>query len=206
MTEMPTLSIRHGMCGGRATVIGTEDLPGGVGSARLHAVIAGVLVYAFLERPAAVISRPGVPSPPFASVRRGGMKRVHRRPRFPLPVGSYWVGVVDSCPETLLWQIAEEGEFELGELWITAIPGDDLARADRLVKNGPCADMPVPSSDEEVLAMDVSSLGRELVWLNASRPVAEIADAVREIAERRGWTVGEIEIVGGGSGDSRSHT
>lgn len=190
---MPILTIRRALCGGRATVIGTEEWPGGIDFHRWKALLSGILVYAFLERPAAIISRPGTPSPPFASRQWEYLRPVHRRPRFPLPFGSYWVGVFDSCPETFLWRIAEEGEFELGELWVTAIPRDDLARADRLVEAAPCVDMLLPMTDEEVIAMDAPSDGRELVWLNASRPFGEIVDAVREIAERRGWIVGPVE-------------
>lgn len=199
---MPILTIRRGLCGGRATVIGTDEWPGGTDARRWNAVLASVLVYALLERPVAIITVPGSPGKAFASIRRGNMKPVHRRPRFPLPFGSYWVGVTDSCPETLLWQIANEGEFELGLLWVTAIPRDDLARADALVRGEPCVDMLLPMTDEEVIAMDAPSDGRALVWLNASRPFGAIVDAVREIAEGRGWTVGSVEDLAGGPGES----
>lgn len=194
---MPTLSIRHGLCGGRATVIATDEWPAsGTEAHRWKAIIAGVLVYAFLERRAAVITVPGSPGPAFASLRWGHVAPIRRRPRFPLPAGAYWVGVTASCPEKYLWRVADEDEFELGELWVTAIPGDDLSRADALVRSRPCSDLALPMTAEELVAMDGPSDGRTLVWLNASRPLGEIADAVREIAERRGWTLDSREIVG----------
>jgi hypothetical protein len=200
---MPILTIRRGLCGGRATVIGTEEWPGGIDFHRWKAVLSGILVYAFLERPAAIISVPGTPTSPFPAFLRGHVKPVRRRPRFPLPFGSYWVGVTESCPETVLWKVADEGEFELGLLWVASIAGDDLARADALVRGEPCGDMLLAMTDEEVIAMDAPSDGRALVWLNPSRPFDEIVDAVREIAERRGWTVGSDEDLGdepGGAG------
>ena len=203
---MPTLSIRHGLCGGRATVIATDEWPGGTDAYRWVGILASVLVYAFLERPVIVISPPGVAAASFVTVRRGNMRPVHRRPNRPWPLGSYWFGTTDSCPEALLWQIADEGEFELGELWVTAIPDGDLAWADAVVRSARCPDLALPATSEELIAIDGPSDGRALVWLNPSRPLTEIADAVREIAERRGWTVGDVDIVGGGSGDSRSGT
>ncbi len=187
---MPELYIDYGPCDGRAVVIGTDEWPGGSTYASWRALIGDLLVDAFEGREASVITRPGSPGRAFAA-SRPELLAVRRRPRFPWPGGAYWVGVVDQAPASVLRAIADNDEFSMEELWLTAIPGSELDRADRLVDAEPCADLVAPMTSEEVISL--AGDGRKLVWLNPITPLDQIGRAVRLIAARHGWAVHPVD-------------
>jgi hypothetical protein len=167
-----------------SVIVGTPDWPGGGDIRAWRIFLEDFLIFAFLNRQATIVIAPG--SPERAYVRDVPEVRAERRrAKFFGLVGGYWVGVVASCSESLLRDIPGANEFDFSELWLTAIPAADLHRADTLVDSPPHDDWPVPLTTEEVLLL--VSDGRDLVWLNPSRPIEEIVKTTKELAAKAGW-------------------
>ncbi len=183
---MPHLSLSSDAHEGRAILLRYTEWPSPQEVLSWTSLLAGVLAFRFLDRPACLITLPGSPGRSF-SVDRRDLVAVRRGARFAGLVGGFWIGLVDRCSEALLRDVSIDDEFELGELWVTAIPPHALTRADPLVRSKPLPTLAMPDTSEEL--MTLTDDGRTLVWLNPSVEYPTIINHVRQTSDALGWSL-----------------
>jgi hypothetical protein len=183
---MPQLFLSTDEFGGRGIVLGLTESPSPQERRSWISLVAGVLTFRFLGHPACLITLPGTRGRSFVA-DRGDLVAVRRGARLVGLVGGFWVGLVGGCSESLLHAVAAEEEFELGELWLTAIPQDELTRVDQLIRSKPLPGWRIPDTSEELMAL--TDDGRQLIWLNPSLGHSEVTNHIRQASDDTGWSL-----------------
>ena len=175
-----------------ALVVSLTEVPEFDGWDSWLALKAEALMHAYGDRPATLVNIGGRTGR-FVRSRQGDLRVMRRGTRWFGLADRYWIGWASRCTRPLLAAAAASSDFDIGELWITSVPPDEVARLDvlRAADNysgwHPVA--PPRTAEEVILA---SEDGLALVWLNPNRDRGTLVEVVAGIARSAGCSVHAI--------------